>query len=141
MAENKTLMTVLAKENEVMDEILTCQVNIREAVKQRDWMELEKNISRIQDKTVEFICLDDERDSIKKADFTPEEHEEMKKIQSKLIKSKIENSSLSDYVNISKGFVQNVLDNVVPQRRNVLYSKRGAIVKHEPQSVVLNRVF
>lgn len=141
MAENRTLMAILAQENEVMDIILACQANIREAVKQRDWMELEKNISKIQDKTVEFICLDDERDSMKKADFTEEEHEEMKKIQAKLLKSKIENSSLSDYVNISKGFVQNVLDNVVPQRRNVLYSKRGAIVKHEPQSVVLNQIF
>ncbi|MBQ0162947.1 MAG: hypothetical protein KBS84_07305 [Treponema sp.] len=141
MNENSTLMAVLAQENEVMDTILQCQANIREAVKQRDWMELEKNITRIQDSTVEFICLDDQRDSIKKADFTEEEHEEMRKIQAKLLKSKIENSSLSDYVSISRGFVQNIMDNVLPNRRNVLYSKRGTIVKHEPQSVVLNKVF
>ncbi|MBP5402852.1 MAG: hypothetical protein J6Y36_06825 [Treponema sp.] len=135
------IIGILKKEDSVMDEILTCQGNIREAVKQRDWMELEKNITKMQSYTVDFICLDDQRDSIKKADFTEEEHELMKSIQSKLIKSKIENSSLSDYVNISHGFVQNVLENVVPQRRNVLYSKNGAIVKKQPQSVVLNRVF
>ena len=135
------IIEILKKEDSVMDEILTCQGNIREAVKQRDWLELEKNITKMQSFTVDFICLDDQRDSLKKADFTNEEHELMKSIQSKLIKSKIENSSLSDYVNISHGFVQNVLENVVPQRRNVLYSKNGTIVKKQPQSVVLNRVF
>lgn len=135
------IIEILKKEDSVMDEILSCQGNIREAVKQRDWLELEKNITKMQSYTVDFICLDDQRDSLKKADFSNEEHELMKIIQSKLIKSKIENTSLSDYVNISHGFVQNVLENVVPQRRNVLYSKNGAIVKKQPQSVVLNRVF
>nr|WP_318660799.1 hypothetical protein [uncultured Treponema sp.] len=135
------IIEILKKEDSVMDEILSCQGNIREAVKQRDWLELEKNITKMQSYTVDFICLDDQRDSLKKADFSNEEHELMKIIQSKLIKSKIENTSLSDYVNISHGFVQNVLENVVPQRRNVLYSKNGAIVKKQPQSVVLNKVF
>ncbi|MBP5587424.1 MAG: hypothetical protein J6X37_01685 [Treponema sp.] len=135
------IIEILKKEDSVMDEILSCQGNIREAVKQRDWLELEKNITKMQSYTVDFICLDDQRDSLKKADFSNEEHELMKIIQSKLIKSKIENTSLSDYVNISHGFVQNVLENVVPQRRNVLYSKNGSIVKKQPQSVVLNRVF
>lgn len=135
------IIEILKKEDSVMDEILSCQGNIREAVKQRDWLELEKNITKMQSYTVDFICLDDQRDSLKKADFSNEEHELMKIIQSKLIKSKIENTSLSDYVNISHGFVQNVLENVVPQRRNVLYSKNGSIVKKQPQSVVLNKVF
>ena len=135
------IIEILKKEDSVMDEILSCQGNIREAVKQRDWLELEKNITKMQSYTVDFICLDDQRDSLKKADFSNEEHELMKIIQSKLIKSKIENTSLSDYVNISHGFVQNVIENVVPHRRKVLYSKNGAIVKKQPQSVVLNKVF
>lgn len=141
MDTNSSLIEVLLKEDDVMDTILDCQTKIHEAVKCRDWMELESNITKMQDYTVEFISLEDTRDSLKKADFNEAEHKLMKQIQSKLLKSKIANSALNDYVKISRGFVQNVLDNVVPQRRNVTYSRNGAIVKPQPQSVVLNKVF
>lgn len=134
------LMEILNKEDEVMDVILQTQVKIHEAVKSRDWFVLESNISKMQDLTVDFIALENTRDSIKKADFNTEEHDLMKKVQSKLIKSKIANSALNDYVKISRGFVQNVLDNVVPQRRSVVYSRTGALVKQQPKSVVLNTV-
>lgn len=141
MNENTNLMEILMKEDAVMDAILDSQVKIHNAVKERDWFTLDGNISKMQDLSVQFIALEDTRDSIKKSDFNDEEHKMMKQIQSKLIKSKIANSALNDYVKISRGFVQNVLENVVPQRRNVLYSRNGTIVKKQPVSVVLNKVF
>ncbi|WP_318664603.1 hypothetical protein [Treponema sp.] len=138
---NTTLIEILNNENNVMDLILDAQHKIHEAVKSRDWFTLESNMSKMQDLSVQFIALEDTRDSIKKSDFNEEEHNMMKIIQSKLIKSKIANSALNDYVKISKGFVQNVLDNVVPSRRNVLYSRNGTLVKQQPVSVVLDKVF
>lgn len=141
MNENTNYTEILLKEDAVMDSILESQVKIHDAVKNRDWFTLEGNISKMQDLSVQFIALEDTRDSLKKTDFSEEEHKLMKQIQSKLIKSKIANSALNDYVKISRGFVQNILDNVVPQRRNVLYSRNGTIVKQQPVSVVLNRVF
>nr|WP_318681802.1 hypothetical protein [uncultured Treponema sp.] len=138
---NTTLIEILNNENNVMDLILDAQHKIHEAVKSRDWFTLESNMSKMQDLSVQFIALEDTRDSIKKTDFNEEEHNMMKIIQSKLIKSKIANSALNDYVKISKGFVQNVLDNVVPSRRNVLYSRNGTLVKQQPVSVVLDKVF
>lgn len=138
---NTTLIEILNNENNVMDLILDAQQKIHEAVKSRDWFTLESNMSKMQDLSVQFIALEDTRDSIKKTDFNEEEHNMMKIIQSKLIKSKIANSALNDYVKISKGFVQNVLDNVVPSRRNVLYSRNGTLVKQQPVSVVLDKVF
>ncbi len=138
---NTTLIEILNNENNVMDLILDAQHKIHEAVKSRDWFTLESNMSKMQDLSVQFIALEDTRDSIKKSDFNEEEHNMMKIIQSKLIKSKIANSTLNDYVKISKGFVQNVLDNVVPSRRNVLYSRNGTLVKQQPVSVVLDKVF
>lgn len=138
---NTTLIEILNNENNVMDLILDAQHKIHEAVKSRDWFTLESNMSKMQDLSVQFIALEDTRDSIKKTDFNEEEHNMMKIIQSKLIKSKIANSALNDYVKISKGFVQNVLDNVVPSRRNVLYSRNGTLVRQQPVSVVLDKVF
>ena len=59
----------------------------------------------------------------------------------KLLKSKVENNALGNYVKIVKDFVQGVIDNVVPQRRNTLYSRKGNIIKPQPESMVLNRLF
>ena len=64
----------------------------------------------------------------------------MKQIQSKLMKSKIVNSALNDYIKISRGFVQGVFDNVVPQRKTTVYSRTGALVKNQPQSMILNTI-
>ena len=65
----------------------------------------------------------------------------MLKLHSKLLRSKIENQILNKYIETSRNFVQGILDNAVPQRRNVLYSRSGKIIKREPESVVLNRIF
>lgn len=140
--ENKSLLTkILQKEDQIMENILECQVCIREAVKVRDWLDLEKNITKMQEYSTDFISLDNQREQADKSNISEDDHILMKQIQSKLLKSKIVNSALNDYIKISKGFVQNVLDNVVPQRKNVLYSKNGSLVKPLPKSVVLDKVF
>ena len=48
---------------------------------------------------------------------------------------------LSEYINITKGFVQSIIDNALPQSRNKLYSRNGNIIQSQPQSVVVNTLF
>jgi len=59
-------------------------------------------------------------------------------MRSKLTKSKVENQALSKYLSITRGFVQGVIDTVIPQ--NKVYTKKG-VVQSQPQSVVLNELF
>lgn len=139
--EKETLTDILVKEDTLMDLIIKAQHCVRDAVRERNWPSLERNISKMQEYTVDFISLDSEREAFGNGKLTPEEHSLMKKIHAKLLQSKLENNALNDYVNISRGFVQNVIENAVPQRKNVLYSKNGSLVKPLPQSVVLNKVF
>lgn len=141
MSKNSSLTKILLQEDELMDLILDTQFNIYQAVKERNWFTLEEGISKMQDYSSQFISLEDSRNSIQQKKLTEQEHKLVKQIQSKLKKSKIANTTLNDYVKITRNFVQNILDNVVPQRRNVLYSKDGTIVKQQPVSVVLNKVF
>ncbi len=141
MSENSSLTKILLQEDELMDLILDTQSNIYQSVKERNWFTLEEGISKMQDYSSQFILLEDSRNSIQQKKLTEQEHKLVKQIQEKLIKSKIANTTLNDYVKITRNFVQNILDNVVPQRRNVLYSKDGTIVKQQPVSVVLNKVF
>jgi hypothetical protein len=65
--------------------------------------------------------------------------DKMGKMRGKLNKSKIENEALAKYLTITKGFVQGVIDKVLPQN-NKVYTKQG-IVQSQIQGVVLNELF
>lgn len=139
------LLEVLNNQNVILDGLLFAQKELHKAVKTKNWVDLEANIASINDFTQLFMDLEDERNSICSTieNIAPETEEGkiLINIRSKLLQSKIENKSLGDYVNITRNFVQGVLDNAIPQRRNVLYSRNGKIVKPQPESVVLNKIF
>ena len=50
----------------------------------------------------------------------------------------MEKKTLNDYIKITTDFLQGVFDNVVPQRKATVYSRTGALVKNQPQSMILN---
>lgn len=141
MEKMMTFTQILQKEDDLIENILESQVCVREAVKVRNWIDLEKNIVKMQEYATEFINLDNLREQSDKSNVSEEDHILMKQIQSKLMKSKIVNSALNDYIKISRGFVQGVFDNVLSKRKNVVYSKNGSVVKTLSDSVVLNKVF
>lgn len=141
MEKMMTFTQILQKEDDLIENILESQVCVREAVKVRNWIDLEKNIVKMQEYATEFINLDNLREQSDKSNISEEDHFLMKQIQSKLMKSKIVNSALNDYIKISRGFVQGVFDNVLSKRKNVVYSKNGSVVKTLSDSVVLNKVF
>jgi hypothetical protein len=141
MEKMMTFTQILQKEDDLIENILESQVCVREAVKVRNWIDLEKNIVKMQEYATEFINLDNLREQSDKSNISEEDHILMKQIQSKLMKSKIVNSALNDYIKISRGFVQGVFDNVLSKRKNVVYSKNGSVVKTLSDSVVLNKVF
>ena len=64
----------------------------------------------------------------------------LSEVRGKLQKSKVENKVLNEYISTTRKFLQGVFDSVVPQRRNVLYSNKGQVVKPELSSIVLNQM-
>ena len=143
MAKNVTVLEILEKENDTLDRLLDCQSNVHIAVKTRNWIGLEDDLEKIRVLSLEFSALEDEREAACSTgdEISAEEKKLMLTLHSKLLKSKIENQILNRYIETSRNFVQGILDNAVPQRRNVLYSRNGKIIKREPESVVLNRIF
>ncbi|MCR5046497.1 MAG: hypothetical protein K6A42_07970 [Treponema sp.] len=141
MANENQVLDILNKENETLDRLLDCQSNVHIAVKTKNWIGLEEDLEKIRQISLEFSALEEKREAISSVEISPEEKSLMLKLHSKLLKSKIENQILNKYIETSRSFVQGILDNAVPQRRNVLYSHNGKIVKREPESVVLNRIF
>jgi hypothetical protein len=90
-----------------------------------------------------FNKLDEEREEITTTeDVANIEYKRiLSTVRGKLVKSRTENKVLSEYINITKGFVQSIIDNALPQSRNKLYSRNGNIIQSQPQSVVVNTLF
>ena len=135
---------ILVKEEGILDELVKAQNQLRKAVTEKNWESLTKIINTINTVSGNFLEADAEREDIQdmmKMDEVKPYFERLGNMRAKLLKCKIENQALSKYVNITKNFIQGVVDNALPQSGNKVYSKSGKIVQPQPQSVVLNLDF
>ena len=149
---------ILVRENDLLNAILSEQRLIRETVTNRDWERLDNSIQRIQGLSEQFTQFEAYRAKLvfnftgnEKLDIYQIAHlfsldlrqtvlENFRLMKQKLAVSKIENDALSDYIRVTKDFLQGVFNNAVPQARNTVYSKKGRIVNAMPESVVLDRM-
>ena len=143
--ENTTtrVIEVLNEQNSILDVVLQKQQELRNSVNEKNWTNLMTVISEINLSMDKFNKLDEEREEITTAeDVANSEYKRILSIvRGKLVKSRTENKVLSEYINITKGFVKSIIDNALPQSRNKLYSRNGNIIQSQPQSVVVNTLF
>ena len=135
---------ILVKEEGILDELVKAQNQLRKAVTEKNWESLTKIINTINTVSGNFLEADAEREDIQdmmKIDEVKPYFERLGNMRAKLLKCKIENQALSKYVNITKNFIQGVVEDALPQSGNKVYSKTGKIVQPQPQSVVLNMDF
>ncbi|MBQ5631878.1 MAG: hypothetical protein IIU99_02115 [Treponema sp.] len=140
---NTRIIEVLNEQNSILDVVLTKQQELRNSVNEKNWTNLMTVISEINLSMDKFNKLDEEREEITTAeDVANSEYKRiLSMVRGKLVKSRTENKVLSEYINITKGFVQSIIDNALPQSRNKLYSRNGNIIQSQPQSVVVNTLF
>ena len=130
------------------DDILTSLVEkhdlMHKCVKEKDWEQLLSVTSEINVLYEAFQEIDTSRDfiqSVLKVSELQPYFEKIGLLRSKLLKCKIENQALSKYVNVTREFIQGIVENALPQSGSKVYSKTGKIVQSRPQSVVLNMSF
>ena len=135
---------ILAEEEKILNDLVKNQDSLKKAVLDKNWENLTKIITNMNTISSKFVDIDTEReilqDMMKMNEIKPY-FERLGTMRAKLLKCKIENQALSKYVNITKNFIQGVVDNALPQSGNKVYSKSGKIVQPQPQSVVLNLDF
>ena len=142
--DKKDFELILEKEEGILDELVKAQNQLRKAVTEKNWESLTKIINNINTVSGNFLEADAEREDIQdmmKMDEVKPYFERLGNMRAKLLKCKIENQALSKYVNITKNFIQGVVEDALPQSGNKVYSKTGKIVQPMPQSVVLNMDF
>lgn len=143
IAQKENLLSVMQEENALLDKILEQQTLLHNCVKEKDWDSLNKKIENLQNLSDQFVELEEKRTSLSEnIDMASDEtiSPVLTEVRGKLQKSKVENKVLNEYITTTRKFLQGVFDSVIPQRRNILYSNKGQIVKPEPRSVVLNQM-
>lgn len=140
---NSEYRDVLEKENKLISEVLCLQQELRKAVNVKDWMMLMQTSDSLNDKMDAFNNLDMRREqlSLHETEHDDEEAALISSVRKKLLKSRIENKSLSEYISVAREFVKSVVDTAVPQSRNKLYSRKGCIVQPQPERVVVDTLF
>ena len=145
MADDKEmeLISVLNEQERILDSMLDEQSRIHECVVKRSWEGLEQYVMTINELGGEFSRVDNFRDRIASVSddiyFKPEVKDVFIRVKNKLSKSKIENDALAKYVNATKAFISEVMDNCISQQRNDIYSSNGTMRKNYAQSIVINR--
>ena len=140
---NLSYKEVLEKEDEILSKVIIEQANLKKAVNEKSWPDLMKVISNVNLYMDSFNKLDEEREEIasKLSDDDMECRVLLAKVRGKLVRCRTENKALGDYINITRNFVQGVIDHSLPQTRSKVYSRNGNIIQKQPHSVVVNTLF
>jgi hypothetical protein len=143
MTEKKDMEQLLDQENSLLDTILGKQAALRKTINNRNWNDLIDIISEINLLADCFKKVEFERETLSAAfrfnDFVV--FSKLSEVRGKLVRSRSENKALCDYISITQGFVQGIIEDAVPQSRNKLYSRTGKIVHPQPSSVVVNTLY
>ena len=137
------ILNLMNSESDLLDQILAQQDVVHKCVKKRNWIELEATLQNLQVMSDDFVELETKRSQLSEnIDIFADESLSpvVKTVRGKLNKSKIENKVLNEYISTTKKFLQGIFDDVLPQRRNAVYSRNGKMVDNGLQSVVLNQV-
>lgn len=141
---NKEFENLLNEEQTLLDTISSRQLELRKAVEEKNWERLVSLISEVNLLSDSFKAVDSKREAIQfglqRGELSPYTHS-LSGLRVKLLKCKAENKAIASYINISKAFVQQVVERALPQSRNKNYSRSGSIVQPQPQSVVVNQLF
>ena len=136
--------SVLDKEAKVLTELADKQVAVKQSVIDRDWENLVALISDVNRLSDAFKEIDVKRDQLQNSldeNTLKNYYSQLGSLRSQLLKCKVENRVITDYVNIAKTFIQEVVEKALPQSRNKNYSRNGKIVQPQPLSVVVNQLF
>ena len=139
MTENKiTYKDILIEERDGLSNIIDRHNELRKAVKEKDWTKLMDIISAVNVAMDKFTALDEKRESLSRDINSGECFDLLCEVRGKLLKCRVENNALNQYVGTASRFVRGIVNEALPQSRPRLYSHRGRVVQAQPKSIVVN---
>jgi len=132
---------ILTEEDKILDTLAEKQQVLRKSVVEKDWEVLIDLISEVNKLSDSFQRYDVRRDEIqeqlKSSELKPF-FERLAMLRTKLLKCKVENQVISNYVNVTREFIAEVVNKALPQTRNKNYTKYGTITQTQTSSVLVD---
>ncbi len=137
----KEFSSILAEEENLLDLLSEKQLVLRKSVVEKDWnimLDLISEINKISDSFQHFDLRRDEiQNQLKTTELKPY-LERLSRLRSKLLKCKLENQVLSNYVTVTREFIAEVVNKALPQTRNQNYTRNGTITQPQTASVLVD---
>ncbi len=132
---------ILKNEDKLLDELTEKQKEMRKTLLEKNWDALVKVMSSVNALSENFRELDSRRDEIQqqlKSEELKEYLQALSTMRSKLLKCKVENQVISNYVTVTRQFIADVVEKALPQTRNKNYTKTGALTQPQTSSVLVD---
>lgn len=132
---------ILKNEDKLLDELTEKQKEMRKTLLEKNWDALVKVMSSVNALSENFRELDSRRDEIQqqlKSEELKEYLQTLSTMRSKLLKCKVENQVISNYVTVTRQFIADVVEKALPQTRNKNYTKTGALTQPQTSSVLVD---
>ena len=133
--------SILTQEEMLLDSLVEKQKILRTAIIDKDWNVLLDLISEVNQLSDTFQKFDARRDEIqgqlKSTEIKPF-FDRLAMLRTKLLKCKVENQVISNYVNVTREFIAEVVNKALPQLRNKNYTKNGTITQPQTSSVLVD---
>jgi len=155
------LENLLEKEIGVLKNLYASQKRMYEAVLIRDWILLQKELMVSGKISETFQNIESQRNELLRNAFPgcegsidfyritstlPETERSringlFREVRKLLLLSKTENDVFNTYVSNARTVVEGMIDSVMPERRNKIYTRRGSLVPSKVESLMVNRSF
>ncbi|MCH5292604.1 MAG: hypothetical protein J1E07_02545 [Treponema sp.] len=132
---------ILKNEDKILDELKDKQSLMRRALTEKNWDELLKCMDSVNALFADFQEFDVRRDEIQQQlgrDELKPFFEALASMRSKLLKCRVENQVISNYVNVTRKFIAEVVEKALPQSRNKNYTKTGVLTQPQTSSVLVD---
>lgn len=132
---------ILKNEDKILDELKDKQSLMRRALTEKNWDELLKCMDSVNVLFADFQEFDVRRDEIQQQldrDELKPFFESLASMRSKLLKCRVENQVISNYVNVTRKFISEVVEKALPQSRNKNYTKTGVLTQPQTSSVLVD---
>ncbi len=132
---------ILKNEDKLLDELTEKQKEMRKSLMEKNWDALLKVMSSVNALSEDFQGMDSRRDEIQqqlKSEELKDYMTTLSTLRSKLLKCKVENQVISNYVNVTRQFISEVVEKALPQTRNKNYTKTGALTQPQTSSVLVD---
>ena len=137
----KEFSAILTQEEMVLDTLTEKQKLLRTSIIDKDWevlVDLITEINQISDAFQHFDARRDEiQEQLKSTEIKPF-FDSLSMLRTKLLKCKMENQVISNYVNVTREFISEVVNKALPQTRNKNYTKYGTITQPQTASVLVD---